>query len=115
MNFKIQGKKMKITIENLESSRKITLNVEKFDVGNMQEIKKEIQKVLEDCVTDVMVDLSSVTFVDSSGLSVLIAIFKQLKSIDKKLILTGLQEQPMELLEITQLHKVFTIIENSNS
>jgi len=107
--------KMKITIEKLENRQKMTLNIEKFDVEHMQELKKEMQKSIEDNQTDVLVDLSNVSFVDSSGLSVLIALFKQLNGMDKKLTLCGLQEQPIELLEITQLNKVFTLIENCNA
>jgi len=106
---------MKLIIKELEKRQEIILNVKKFDVSNMQEIKKEIQERLKRNLKDVSVNLSSVEFIDSSGLSVLIAIFKQLKSVDKELTLCGLQEQPMELLEITQLHKVFTLSKNCNN
>ena len=106
---------MKITIKELEKSKHIILNVEKFDVSNMQAIKKEIQDALENNLSDLLVDLSAVSFVDSSGLSVLIAIFKQLNGSNNKLTLCGLQEQPMELLEITQLHKVFTVAETCSN
>ena len=100
---------MKITIEKTENRLNIALNVKKFDVSNMQDIKKEIQETLENSSSDVYINLSDVSFVDSSGLSVLIAVFKQLNGSEYTLTLCGLQEQPMELLEITQLHKVFTI------
>jgi len=106
---------MKVSIEMNNEIVIMRLNVEKFDVTNMQEIKKEIQDKLENNLNDVWVDLSAVSFVDSSGLSVLIAIFKQLNTSNKKLTLCGLQEQPMELLEITQLHKVFTVSKTCNS
>jgi len=101
---------MKVSIDNSSQIIKMRLNVEKFDVSNMQEIKKELQNELEKKAQDVLIDLSPVSFVDSSGLSVLIAIFKQLNASKHKMQLCGLQEQPMELLEITQLHKVFTLI-----
>ena len=105
---------MSISIENIENRKKITLNVEKFDVANMQEIKKNIQDEIADSAEDIVIDLSQVSFIDSSGLSVIIAVFKQLKTDKHELELCGLQEQPMELLEITQLHKIFTIVDNCN-
>ena len=105
---------MNVAIEKLDNVKKITLNVEKFDVANMQEIKKNIQTEVDVEASDILIDLSNVSFVDSSGLSVIISVFKQLKSSNHKLELCGLQEQPMELLEITQLHKIFTIIDSCN-
>ena len=106
---------MKVSIDTTNDMIRIKLNVEKFDVNNMQEIKKELQEELEKETKDVLIDLSPVTFVDSSGLSVLIAIFKQLAVNKHTMKLCGLQEQPMELLEITHLHKVFTLVDNCNS
>jgi len=106
---------MSISVERLENKITITINVEKFDVVNMQEIKKSIQKEINNELSDVILDLSEVSFIDSSGLSVIIAIFKQLNTTNHKFELSGLQTQPMELLEITQLHKIFTIINNSNA
>ena len=106
---------MSISVEKLENKNKITINVEKFDVANMQEIKKSIQKEINNELSDVIIDLSEVSFIDSSGLSVIIAIFKQLNTTNHKLELSGLQTQPMELLEITQLHKIFTIVNSCNA
>ena len=106
---------MKISIENLNDVKKITLNVEKFDVANMQEIKKAIDSELKENPSDVLINFSNVSFVDSSGLSVIISVFKQLNGLKHKLELCGLQAQPMELLEITQLHKIFTIVDSCNA
>ena len=106
---------MKIAIENLNDVKKITLNVEKFDVANMQEIKKAIDTELKENPSDVLINFSNVSFVDSSGLSVIISVFKQLNGLKHKLELCGLQAQPMELLEITQLHKIFTIVDTCNA
>ena len=106
---------MKIAIENINDVKKITLNVEKFDVANMQEIKKAIDAELKENPSDVLINFSNVSFVDSSGLSVIISVFKQLNGLKHKLELCGLQAQPMELLEITQLHKIFTIVDTCNA
>ena len=106
---------MSISTITLKKTKKITLLVQKFDVSNMQEIKQKINKELKSKSSDIVIDLSLVSFLDSSGLSVIIATFKQLSAKDKKLQLCGLREQPLELLKITQLYKIFTIIDNCNS
>ena len=106
---------MSISTTDLKKGKKITLLVQKFDVSNMQGIKQKINKEIKSKNSDIIIDLSFVSFLDSSGLSVLIATFKQLSAKKKKFQLCGLQEQPLELLKITQLHKIFTIVHNCNS
>jgi stage II sporulation protein AA (anti-sigma F factor antagonist) len=106
---------MKIIVETLNNKIKITLNIKKFDIIHMQEIKKEINQEIKNNPNNILIDFSNVSFIDSSGLSVIIGIFKQLNILNKELELCGLQEQPIELFELTQLHKLLTIIDNCNS
>jgi len=106
---------MKFSVEKRNDSKFITLEVEKFDVSNMQEIKKGIVAEVKENPSNVTLDFSKVDFVDSSGLSVVISVFKQLKSLDFDLTLCGLKAQPMELLEITQLHKIFKIVDGCSA
>lgn len=89
--------------------------MKKFDVSNMQKIKKSLEDEIANNPSDVSIDFSNVEFIDSSGLSVIISVFKKLTGLNHKLELSGLKEQPMELLEITQLYKVFTIVELSKN
>lgn len=103
---------MSITATALNNQKVIKLEVTKFDVSNMQKIKQSIMEEIETGSNHIILDFSDVEFVDSSGLSVVIATFKQLNSIDGTLQLCGLQEQPLELLQITQLHKIFEIIDS---
>jgi len=98
-----------ITINNTGSKTKITIDVERFDVNAMKEIKEEIQKTIAD-KHQIVLDMSKVKFLDSSGLSVLISTLKTLNNIeDASLTLCALGEQPTELMEITQLNNVFDI------
>lgn len=106
---------MKISKETLSHKIKITFNIKKFDIIHMQEIKREINQVITNNPNNILIDFSNVSFIDSSGLSVIIGIFKQLNTLNKKLELCGLQEQPIELFELTQLHKLLTIIDNCNN
>jgi len=90
----------------------ITLNVKKFDVSNKQEIKDTMTQMMATSSDKIVINLSMVEFIDSSGLSVLISVLKELKNSDGSLTLCGLQEQPEELMEITQLRMVFTIVKD---
>jgi len=102
-------------VSELGSYTKITIMKERFDVASMLEIKEEIHNII-DKKHQVVIDMTMVNFLDSSGLSVLISILKALKKNDSaELKLCGLTTQPSELMEITQLYNVFDIIEECNS
>lgn len=88
----------------------ITANAERLDVSNMVEMKDAMVEVIEGGKKNIVIDLSPVTFVDSSGLSVIISIFKLLNRLEGTLKLCGLNDQPNELLQITQLHRLFTVV-----
>ncbi len=60
----------------------------------------------------VVVDLTNVSFVDSTGLSVLIVGFKQRRQHGGDLRLAGLPPQAQRVLEVTGLTQMFSIYEN---
>jgi len=96
----------------IKGIKKIKIDVEKFDVGNMKEIKKSIEKGITRRDKRVLLDFSSVKFIDSSGLSVIITMFKKLRAVGGVLILCGLNPQPYELLRTTQLHRIIKIVDS---
>lgn len=100
-----------VTLKKLENSNKsvIEINREKLDVLNMKRLKERMMEIIADGNTNLVINLKQITFIDSSGLSVLISLFKHIKTLNGSLELCGLNEQPTELLEITQLDKIFTI------
>jgi len=80
----------------------------------MKDIKRSIEREIDGKSGNIIIDFSRVNFIDSSGLSVIITTFKRLKSMKRELILCGLGSQPFQLLKVTQLHKIFNIIDNCN-
>ncbi|MEU6369967.1 STAS domain-containing protein [Streptomyces sp. NPDC046931] len=52
-------------------------------------------------------DLSGVSFMDSSGLSLLVLLRRRLHAVGGRLAVTGLQSQPARLLEITDTYELF--------
>ncbi len=105
---------MKTSIATVGSAKKIKIDVEKFDVSNMKEIRRSIEREITNRSNNIVLDFSNVKFIDSSGLSVIIGTFKKLKSMRGVLRLCGLQPQPLSLLKITQLHKILSIVDNCN-
>ena len=58
---------------------------------------------------ELVIDLSDVTFVDSSGLSVLIRAHKRLRPIDGTVVVRGAAEQVYMALEVTKLTSVLRV------
>ena len=66
-------------------------------------VKDELRSVLSDLDGDVTIDLSSVTFVDSSAIGVFVGTHKRLEGDGGTLRLRSPQEMPRRALEIVGL------------
>ena len=58
---------------------------------------------------DLKLDLRNVTFVDTSGLGLLVAIFKRLRAEGRNLVIQNPKGQPLELFKSLKLCSVFHI------
>jgi anti-anti-sigma factor len=74
-----------------------------LDASYVSRIRTHIER-LADASEDVVLDLSKVEFVDSSGLGALVFLHKRLVSKGHKLKVVGLRGQPLQLF--TNLHLV---------
>jgi anti-sigma B factor antagonist len=84
---------------------------ERLDAHNSDTLKEAMKEVFEGGAKNVLVDLSQVRFIDSSGLGALVSGFKNSVSHRGRLALSGLQEQVRSMFELTRLHRVFEIHE----
>ncbi len=111
----IKENKMEIDVNDSGEYLVIKIWYERLDVSVMQETKDKVMKLIEG-KDKIILDLSNINFLDSSGLSVLITILKHLNNVENSdLKLCGLNEQPTELMQITQLNNVFTIVDNCDN
>lgn len=102
---------MNVTLQTNNDNTIVTINKARLDVSTMQNLKDELTRIIDEGHHKLIINLASIEFIDSSGLSILIGLFKRLNTIDGgKLELCGLGKQPMELLQITQLDKIFAIV-----
>ncbi|NOZ38375.1 MAG: STAS domain-containing protein [Gammaproteobacteria bacterium] len=61
----------------------------------------------------VLVDLSAVTYIDSSGVASLVEGFQHARTHDLKFALVGVSKAAMQILQLSRLDKVFPIIANA--
>lgn len=79
------------------------------DVYTSPQVKKELVRVAGRGVTQIVLNLSKVEFMDCRGLSVLIGSFKRLREAGGNLALVGLGTRTQRLFEVTGMSTIFDI------
>jgi anti-sigma B factor antagonist len=86
-----------------------TVPVEELDAENAGEFKRDIAPLLA-AHAKVVLDLSRVRFVDSSGLGAFISCLRQLNARGGDLKLAGMSKQVRGVFELVRMHRVFDIL-----
>lgn len=79
------------------------------DIYTAPRLRERIVQLADDGMRRIVVDLQGVEFMDSTGLSVLVAGLKRLKENDGVLALVVTREPVLRILSITGLDRVFPI------
>lgn len=106
---------MNIAVERVGDVAVAAVPVEELDAGITWEFKRDMAPVLE-ANTKVVLDLSQVRLIDSSGLGSLLAFLRKLYAKGGDLKLFGLSNQvrtAMELLRMNRLLDIFTTREEA--
>ncbi len=82
-----------------------------IDVATSPELRRELHQLADRKPARIIVDLGDVTFIDSSGLGVLVGTLKRLREEGSGdiLVLEGLQEPVRKVFDITGLTNLFTV------
>lgn len=96
-------------IQTHEGHLLITLSGD-ITIGCSLSYKEDLKKALADhqCY-QVLVDLDQVPFMDSSGLGMLISLFKEVSEHDGKIVFYSLQDYILKLIKLVRLDQVLTI------
>jgi anti-sigma B factor antagonist len=86
----------------------VTPNESRLDAGVAQSFKSKMSELVETGHADIVIDLSKVTLIDSSGLGVLVSIMKKIGE-KGEIRLCGLRDNIKSLFQLTRLDKVFAI------
>ena len=101
---------MQIETETREGKTLLVLKEERLDAANSGEFREKILALLEKGGQQLVVDLSGVNFIDSSGLGALLSGYKSANLRSGSFILSGLKPRVQSMFELTRLHRVFTIV-----
>jgi anti-anti-sigma factor len=71
------------------------------------QLRREISDIVASAANTVLIDLSDVTFMDSSGLSALVSALKMVRTAGGKLYLCSINDQVRMVFELTRMDRVF--------
>ena len=80
-----------------------------IDVYTAPRLRQALIDLVEGGKTNILVDMSKVDFLDSTGLGVLVGGLKRVKAQDGSLEIVATQDKILKIFEITGLSKVFPI------
>jgi anti-sigma B factor antagonist len=105
---------MKLKLEKIKGFSVIFIQEERIDAHNSGEVKEYILHLIEQDEVNIIVQLESVRFIDSSGLGALLSGYKNAAAKSGKLALACCKPQVLSMFELTRLNRVFDIYADLN-
>lgn len=101
---------MELSLETREVSGRSVVTVGgEIDVYTAPQVREAIAALVAAGTYDIVIDLTAVDFLDSTGLGVLVGGLKKVRAHDGSLALVCDQERLLRIFRITGLAKVFVI------
>ena len=85
-----------------------------INLDNVDSLAKTFKGMVDNKSRKVLLDFSSLDYIDSAGFASLIQFSKELKDIDGVLFISGLSPKIRSLFAITKLEKAFKIYDTEN-
>jgi anti-sigma B factor antagonist len=81
------------------------------DMFTSPDLRHELQRLTEDAVPRIVVDLKEVNFMDSSGIATLVQALKEARPFGGKVVLAAPGETVMRVLRLANLTSLFSVHE----
>jgi len=81
------------------------------DIYTSPELKNKIYELIDEKKLDILINGSNLDYIDSTGLGILMGIYKKLKENNLNIKITNLKPNIYKLFDITGLNKIFNIQE----
>ncbi|HKY40921.1 MAG TPA: STAS domain-containing protein [Polyangiaceae bacterium] len=91
----------------------VTLKIRgELDALSAPELRPVLDQLVEDEARDVIVDLSELRMVDSSGVGALVSLYKRVRSYGGQLAFMGVTAQPLVIFKLLRLDVVFGLAQD---
>ncbi len=105
MNLEIKHENGILFLKPLERS---------IEAGNSKLFKGKVRDLINEGSKIILLNLSQVEFIDSSGLGSLISIVKLIENMQGALVLCNTQDQVNKIFKLTGVDRVFQIFSDEN-
>ena len=85
----------------------------RLDASSAKEIKDRISDLAKNKRVNLVVDMAGINFIDSSGLGSLVASLRSVNNLGGDIRIASLQDQVRAIFELTRLHRIFEIFDDS--
>jgi len=99
---------MQLEVANEKGHAVVRLDARKLDAAAAIRFKDRFREIAEDSCQHYILDMSLVSFMDSSGLGAVVAVMKHLGP-DRKLDIAGLTPAVDKVFKLTRMDKIFDI------
>ncbi|MCK5918103.1 MAG: STAS domain-containing protein [Cocleimonas sp.] len=103
---------MNINITKKDSLSIISLNETRLDASIAPQFKQEMEKIIADGNTQIILDISKLSFMDSSSLGAMVAVLKAMGN-QGKMVVSGASGVVLDLFKLTRMDNVFTLVETT--
>lgn len=101
---------MPIQFQRTDQGDESTLRIAgSLDVLTAPELMPTIDQLVEEKRPRVTVDLSGLDIIDSSGVAVLVALYKRVRAVGGHVTVAGARDQPLAIFKLLRMDKVFSI------
>ncbi|AZQ62660.1 anti-sigma factor antagonist [Flammeovirga pectinis] len=101
---------MRFSVNKSEKYTVLIPEEEKLDSLKAPQLKAEIVTMFQSGTENLIIDLSNVKYVDSSGLSSILVANRLAGEVNGRLVLAGLNEHVMKLIKISKLETVLNLL-----
>lgn len=101
---------LKVLNDSTSKDTHIILSGE-IDIYTSEHLKDEVNEVVSACQGDLFIDCLELSYIDSTGLGILVGALKEIRKKNKNIYISNLKENIRKLFIITGLDKLFIIKE----
>ncbi len=99
---------MKFNLEPGTEETKLSIDGT-LDAVTAPELRGVVDQIVNDKPPAVVLDLSSLRLIDSSGVGVIVSLFKRVRANGGQVKIVGLRDQPRAIFRLLRLDRVFPV------
>lgn len=105
---------MEVTISSNNNIVVASING-RLDAVTAPELERQLLTIIEKGETSLIIDLSSLEYISSAGLRVILTTAKKLKNAKGNMVLCSLQDTVMQIFEISGFNSILKIADNKET